>query len=178
MAMFEKAWPLLTALAGLLVGVFLGTSIQPRGPEGPPGECADRAPRQPTRITLDDEHIEVLAREVARATGRLTLDVQERKAIADEVARALRGDVKGSDAAKTAPPSPLPPSPVATHAKEEADLLLERAQSTREWTDRDAQALRLWLPMLSPGDRTAIIHTLGTALSDGRVALKSQGSAF
>jgi hypothetical protein len=176
--MLEKAWPLLTALAGLLVGAFLGTSLQQRERARPDsGECADQAQQQPCRLTLDDEQFNALARELARPTGRLALDAQERKAIADEVVRALKSDEPARHEARPSPPPPLPAS-VAIHAKEEAGRLLEHAQSSREWTDRDAQALRLWLPMLSAADRAVVMHTLGTAFNEGRVALRAEGPAF
>lgn len=181
MSLVQKTLVWLIAFVGALSGASIGVSVAQRPLEGAiaraelTGSLAQTGELRP-RTTLTPEERRALAVEVAsvRGTQQVTLEASARTAIVQELALALQPHVDRP----AVPEAPLAPSPEAVAARRDAELLLERAQSAKEWTERDVRELNALRPALSPDDQNAVLLALTRAMNEGRLTMSQEGLPY
>lgn len=180
MEFLSRGRHVLIGVAGVLVGLGMGLATRDHQPNrSGTSQIEERGGPDPG-FDLQVEVRRAVAEELVRSRAYTGLGADERRAIAAEVVRALREDGAGAGPPKAAeaPRTDAPASSEAQAARREADLLIERARAAREWTDRDATALRLLMPALSGADNHAVTVALFESLRTGQLSLKTQGPPF
>lgn len=181
----HKALVWLIAFSGALAGAFVGVSLAGQ-PSSSSGE-RDPAPH----VALAPEERKALALELASVRPppaypvpvRATLDSEERKAVAGELALAIALAPQPRSEAVASPPAshaqtPSVQTPEAAAALREADALIARARSAREWTDRDVESLRALMPALSASEKTTVLLALTKAINEDQLTMTERGMPF